>query len=648
MSQPSWIGQTIGGRYIIEEMLGRGGMSTVYKARDPNLRRIVAVKMIHAHLSDDPRFVTRFEEEATAIAQLRHPNIVQVFDFNSDGEAYFMVMEYVPGETLQERLYRMHNIGRQLPAMDAVRYASQICDALNYAHKRGMVHRDIKPANIILDVHDQAILMDFGIVKMIGSERHTATGAVVGTAMYMSPEMIRGETPDARADIYSMGVTLYEMVNGEAPFKADSAMTLMMMHLHDPIPDLRKLRPDVPEDLIEVIEKALQKDRSDRYASAAEMEAVLHEVQDRLSGGSVPATVIEPPPDPVKQAPRIDAPATLVDPQEQVSSQQTSVDVLNAAAAGATLAEVAGGKVPTPAVQPLPAAQPAGPPASNPSTSERASTHTGTMADSPAAPASQAYSTTPPSSPAPVGASQPSAWDLAGAPPAAAGSGGGGFPGEPASPTNATAGGKRSFNPTMLLVAAGVILVLLLGAGGIGFLSGKLFGGGQDQTGAATTDAATQLAAAVIPTEKATDTPQPSPTATQTQEPPTPTTDLKAFYETLTPQVTPSEWVPPAPLFARITGITVDNYQTNYIVDYETYGYTEKLPGMHVHFFFNTVSQENAGIPGSGPWILYGGPRPFREYRLSDKPAAATQMCALVANEDHSIIPDSGNCFPLP
>src|SRR5512134_2494315 len=144
MSRPSWIGYNLGGRYKIEALLGQGGMSAVYRAHDPNLRRTVAVKLIHAHLSADPEFVRRFEGEAAAVAQLRHPNIVQVFDFNHDGDTYYMVMEYLPGETLQERLHRMHNVSRQLPAQDAVRYSRQICDALNYAHKRGMIHRDIK------------------------------------------------------------------------------------------------------------------------------------------------------------------------------------------------------------------------------------------------------------------------------------------------------------------------------------------------------------------------------------------------------------------------------------------------------------------------------------------------------------------------
>ena len=273
--QPSWIGRTLSGRYKIEGMLGQGGMSAVYKAMDPNLKRVVAIKLIHPHLSVDPSFVTRFESEASAVASLRHQNIVQVYDFNNDSGIYYMVLEFIPGETLQERLKRLADEGRQLPIEDALKFTLNISDAVGYAHQRGMVHRDIKPANIMLDVQGQGILMDFGIVKILGGDSHTSTRAVVGTARYMSPEIIRGEVADHRADIYSLGVTLYEMLSGRPPFMADSAMTLMMMHLNDPIPNVRSFRGDVPAELVEIIEKCLAKDRNDRYQSTAQLSADL-------------------------------------------------------------------------------------------------------------------------------------------------------------------------------------------------------------------------------------------------------------------------------------------------------------------------------------------------------------------------------------
>ncbi|MCI0394190.1 MAG: protein kinase, partial [Chloroflexi bacterium] len=293
MSQPTWIGQTLGGRYQITELLGQGGMSAVYKATDPNLRRVVAIKLIHAHLSSDPEFVRRFEEEAAAVAKLRHPNIIQVYDFNHDGPLYFIVFEFVPGETLQSRLKRLNDDNRFMPVKDAVGLGINVSEALDYAHSRGLIHRDIKPANVMLDVHGQAILMDFGIVKIMGGDSHTATGAVLGTARYMSPEQIKGQQVDARSDIYSMGVMLFEALGGRPPFKADSAMTLMMMHVNDPVPDLRQLRPDIPLDVVAVVNKALAKERSDRYQTAAEMAAALRAA--RLELPPAEATILEMP-----------------------------------------------------------------------------------------------------------------------------------------------------------------------------------------------------------------------------------------------------------------------------------------------------------------------------------------------------------------
>ena len=284
MDQPTWIGRTLSNRYRIDAMLGQGGMSAVYKATDPNLRRVVAIKLIHSHLSTDPSFVMRFEGEAAAVASLRHPNIVQVFDFNNDNGVYYMVLEFIPGETLQDRMKRLAENNRQLSAEDALKFTLNISDAVGYAHQRGMVHRDIKPANIMLDVQGQAILMDFGIVKILGGDSHTSTGALVGTARYMSPEIIRGEVADHRSDIYSLGVTLYEMLSGRPPFVADSAMTLMMMHLNDPIPDVRGFRADIHPEIVAVLGKCLAKDRNHRYQSAAELSSDLRRALAYLGG----------------------------------------------------------------------------------------------------------------------------------------------------------------------------------------------------------------------------------------------------------------------------------------------------------------------------------------------------------------------------
>jgi serine/threonine protein kinase len=278
MSTFDWIGKSLAGRYQIQDLVGQGGMSAVYKAYDTNLKRTVAIKMIHTHLSSESGFVNRFEEEATAIAQLRHSNIVQVYDFNNEDQTYYMVVEFIPGETLQDQLKRLNAAERRMPLKDVVEYMVNICQAADYAHNRGVVHRDIKPANIMLSIYKQAILMDFGVSKIVGGQQHTATGAVVGTALYMSPEQIMGQQIDRRSDIYALGVTLFEMVSGHPPFEADSAMTIMMMHINDPVPDLREINPKVPSEMVAVINKALAKTAVQRYQTAGEMAAALQDV----------------------------------------------------------------------------------------------------------------------------------------------------------------------------------------------------------------------------------------------------------------------------------------------------------------------------------------------------------------------------------
>jgi serine/threonine-protein kinase len=285
MSRPNWVGQTLGGRYKIDAVLGQGGMSAVYRGEDPNLHRTVAIKLIHSHLTGDPEFVRRFEAEAAAVAQLRHPNIIQVYDFNHDDDTYYMVLEYLPGETLQARLRREARAGKGLPAPEALEIAAAVADAVEYAHRRGLIHRDIKPANIMLDDQGRPTLMDFGIAKIMGGAQHTATGAVVGTATYISPEQVLGQRPTERSDIYSLGVTLYEMVAGRPPFEADSAMTLMMKHVNELPPDLRTLSPNTPPDVVAAIDKALAKDPALRYQSAAAMATALRAVADRLRTG---------------------------------------------------------------------------------------------------------------------------------------------------------------------------------------------------------------------------------------------------------------------------------------------------------------------------------------------------------------------------
>ena len=238
----------------------------------------MAIKLIHPHLSSDPEFVRRFEQEAAAVAQLRYPNIIQVFDFNHDGDLYYMVLEHVPGQTLQSKLAALDAARQQLPLKDSISIMTTITEAVAYAHSRGMIHRDLKPANVMLTPSGQPILMDFGVAKMLGGTHHTATGAIVGTAKYMSPEQARGERPDERTDVYSLGVMLYELVAGQPPFDADTTVAVLMKHVTQPVPDIRQIRRDIPEGLVAIIEKALKKKPEERYHSAAGMAEALKAV----------------------------------------------------------------------------------------------------------------------------------------------------------------------------------------------------------------------------------------------------------------------------------------------------------------------------------------------------------------------------------
>lgn len=274
------IGAIIGGRYKLEQLLGQGGMSAVYQALDPNLQRQVAVKLIHPHLSTDPEFVTRFETEATAVARLKHPHIYQIHDFNHDNDLYYMVMEYVPGQTLDKKLKDLNRQHQRFNLRDVVRIMSLTCDAVHYAHRHGMIHRDIKPSNIMINEEGEPVLMDFGVAKILGDTAgsQTATGTALGTAAYMSPEQAQGGKVDTRADIYSLGIILYEIVSGERPFTGDSAVTVMMKHIQEPVPDLSQILRPVPTELANIISKALAKDPQDRYATAGEMAQELRAI----------------------------------------------------------------------------------------------------------------------------------------------------------------------------------------------------------------------------------------------------------------------------------------------------------------------------------------------------------------------------------
>lgn len=277
------IGQEIG-RYKIVERLGRGGMAEVYKGYQESLDRHVAIKLMHAFLVSEQDFLARFQREARSIAKLNHPNIVGVYDFAVFGEdTYYLVMEYIGGGTLKDKLQALASQGERLSMDEAIRIASEISDALAYAHGQGMIHRDIKPANIMLTETGKAILTDFGIVKLVGgaqsSVAYTATGALIGTPAYMAPEQALGKPGDERSDIYSLGVMLFQMVTGKLPFDADTPLAVVMKHVNEPVPMPVSFNPEVPFRLQEVILKALEKDPERRFQSANEMLAALRRSQ---------------------------------------------------------------------------------------------------------------------------------------------------------------------------------------------------------------------------------------------------------------------------------------------------------------------------------------------------------------------------------
>jgi hypothetical protein len=292
------IGRNIG-KYRIVERLGRGGMAEVYKAFQPSLDRYVAIKILHPFMAEEKDFVARFRREARNVAALRHPNIVQVFDFDVEDELYYMVMEFLDGPSLKSRLETLHQRGEQLPLAEALRITRDVGSALAYAHGHDIVHRDVKPANVILEASGRVILTDFGVAKILSGTQFTATGTVLGTPAYMAPEQGLGQAGDGRSDIYSLGVMLYEMATGRLPFDADTPLAVVMKHVHEPLPLPRTVTPGLPEGIERVILRALAKDPSQRYARVDEMVAAL-----QTAGAAAPGSAPVPSPAPNVPEPR--------------------------------------------------------------------------------------------------------------------------------------------------------------------------------------------------------------------------------------------------------------------------------------------------------------------------------------------------------
>lgn len=261
------IGKKLDGRYDIQEIIGVGGMAVVYKAYDSIEDRVVAVKILKEEFLSNEEFRRRFKNESKAIAVLSHPNIVKVFDVSFSESMQYIVMEYINGITLKEYIDQQ----KVLPWKEAVHFTVQILLALRHAHDRGIVHRDIKPQNIML-LPDGAIkVTDFGIARFAQSETRTMTEKAIGSVHYISPEQARGEATDDKTDIYSVGVMLYEMLTGRLPFEADSAVSVAIMQMQTAPVRPREINDSIPEGLEEITLRAMQKDPSQRYQSAAEM-----------------------------------------------------------------------------------------------------------------------------------------------------------------------------------------------------------------------------------------------------------------------------------------------------------------------------------------------------------------------------------------
>ena len=293
-----WIGRTIA-KVEIQKRLGRGGMAEVYLGTHTTLGRPVAVKVLLSHLSDDPELLTRFEHEARAVAALRHPNIVQVFDFDVADDRPYMVMEYVDGYGLADVLRNLATADQLLPVETTARLITALAAALDSAHARCIVHRDVKPANVLLrrdsgfftpdgplppDV--EPVLTDFGVMHMIGGNRQTVTGRVYGTPAYMSPEQVRGDDVDGRSDIYALGVLLYEMLTGRPPFDArfDTPSSVLIKHLNTPPPPAVGVGPAVQA----VLDRALAKSPDERYQKASDLAADLKHALGEAGNATIP------------------------------------------------------------------------------------------------------------------------------------------------------------------------------------------------------------------------------------------------------------------------------------------------------------------------------------------------------------------------
>ena len=284
-------GKVIDGRYVLGESLGSGGMGEVYLAHDGVLERDVALKILRSQYAGDEEFAERFRREARSAASLSHPNIVQIYDRGEteDGTSY-IAMEYVPGGTLKEQIERRAPFGDR----EAAAVGAQIADALGAAHEQGMIHRDIKPQNVLVTASGDLKVTDFGIARAASAMMNTASGAIFGTAAYISPEQALGEPVGPASDLYSLGVILYEMLTGELPFSADNSIAVCMKHVNEPPVPPQLLNPEISEGMSALVLMLLAKHPGDRYGSAMRLLSDLERVRDGLLPALALQTVTQP------------------------------------------------------------------------------------------------------------------------------------------------------------------------------------------------------------------------------------------------------------------------------------------------------------------------------------------------------------------
>jgi tRNA A-37 threonylcarbamoyl transferase component Bud32 len=269
------------GNYRVLAVVGRGGMATVYQGYQSSLDRYVAIKVLSSSLQSDSDFNDRFKREAETVGKLRHQNIMQMLDFGTHGALSYMVMEFINGQTLKDYIRAQRASGRRLPPEEIIHITNAVAAALDYAHDHGLVHRDVKPANIMLrnepnksnrnEIAYTPILADFGVARMLEGLQRTGSGHAIGTPDYMSPEQARGEPAGPRSDIYALGIVIYEMVTGKLPFSGETALAVLLKHLHEQPPAVRLLASEVTEELEMTLQQALAKDPIDRFAHPTDL-----------------------------------------------------------------------------------------------------------------------------------------------------------------------------------------------------------------------------------------------------------------------------------------------------------------------------------------------------------------------------------------